>query len=127
MAFRLQLIAAIDDADAGLLLGTDSPQIFSVPGFSLHREMQVMVEAGLSPYRVLSSGTRRVSEYFGTEDTTGTVAVGKRADLLLLNGNPLDDLAGISDRAGVMVNGRWLPEEEIQRRLAEIAEAYSRN
>ena len=126
IAFRLQLIAAIDNAGVGLLLGTDSPQIFSVPGFCLHREIQVMVEAGMSPYQVLSAGTRRVAEYFGTEGSTGTVAVGKRADLLLLNGNPLED-ARVSDRAGVMVNGRWLSADEIQRRLAEIAEAYSGN
>ena len=79
----------------------------------------------MTPYRVLDSGTRRVSEYFGTEATTGSVAVGKRADLILVNGNPLEDLANVADRSGVMVNGRWLPEEFIQVRLREIERAYA--
>ena len=123
--FRRQLIKAISDAGGGMLLGTDSPQIFSVPGFSLHREMKLMVDAGMTPYEVLASGTSRVAEYFGTEADDGTITVGKRADLILVNANPLDDVAHVADRTGVMVNGRWLAEDEIQTRLREIAQAYS--
>lgn len=121
IALRRRLIAALYDGGALLLLGTDSPQRFSVPGFSIHREMQVMVEAGLSPYAVLVTGTRHIARYFGTEEETGTVAVGKRADLLLLEANPLEDVANVGRRAGVMVNGRWLPEREIEERLARMA------
>lgn len=123
--FRRALLAALNDAGAGILLGTDSPQMFSVPGFAMHREMEVMVEVGMTPYEVLRAGTYRVAEYFGTEATTGTVATGNRADLILLNANPLDDVGNVANRVGVMVNGRWLSEEDIQERLRQIAAAYS--
>ena len=123
--FRRALLAALNDAGAGILLGTDSPQMFSVPGFAMHREMEVMVEVGMTPYEVLRAGTYRVAEYFGTEATTGTVATGNRADLILLNANPLDDVGNVTNRVGVMVNGRWLSEEDIQERLRQIAAAYS--
>ncbi len=119
---RNRVLKALSDGGAGILLGTDSPQIFSVPGFSLHREMQAMADAGMSAYEILVSGTRNVGEYFQRLDSFGTVAVGRRADLLLLNANPLSDVANVADRAGVMFRGRWLPEEEIQRRLEEIAD-----
>ena len=70
------------------MLGTDSPQVFSVPGFSIHREMERMVEAGMSPYQVIASGTRAVGEYFSNEDDFGTISVGARADLILVEANP---------------------------------------
>ena len=84
--------------------------------------MKLMVEdLGYTPYEALASGTLKVAEYFGTTSDTGTVAPGKRADLILLNANPLTNIANTENRAGVMVNGRWLPESEIQKRLADIA------
>ena len=126
IALRRKLIKALLDGGVGILLGTDSPQIFSVPGFSIHREMRVMVESGMTPYQVLESGTRRVAEYFGTLETAGTVAKGKRADLILVNANPLEDVANVAKRTGVMVNGRWLSEGQIQETLQEIAAAYRR-
>ncbi len=116
---RRRILRALADADAGILLGSDAPQMFSVPGFSLHREMQVMVEAGLTPYQILRAGTRNVAAYFDALDEFGTIAVGRRADLILLEANPLDDVANLQRRAGVMVRGRWIPESEIQRRLAD--------
>jgi Amidohydrolase family len=117
---RATILAALADAGAGILMGTDSPQVFSVPGFSLHREMQAMSDAGMSTFDILVSGTRAVGEYFQRNDTFGTVAVGRRADLLLLNSDPLEGVANIADRAGVMIRGRWIPEDDIQARLAEI-------
>lgn len=121
-ANRNRVLKALSDGGAGILLGTDSPQIFSVPGFSIHREMKAMADAGMTAWEILLSGTRNVGEYFQGRDSFGTVAIGRRADLLLLNANPLSDVANVADRAGVMFRGRWLPEEEIQRRLEEIAD-----
>ena len=121
-ANRNRVLKALSDGGAGILLGTDSPQIFSVPGFSIHREMKAMADAGMSAWEILVSGTRNVGEYFQGRDSFGTVAVGRRADLLLLNANPLSDVANVANRAGVMFRGRWLPEDEIQRRLEEIAD-----
>lgn len=121
---RQELLRALSDGGVTVLMGTDSPQIFSVPGFSLHREMQAMAEAGMSNWDILMSGTKRVGDYFQRHDTFGTVGVGRRADLLLLNSNPVDDIANVADRAGVMVRGTWHSEGEIQARLAEIAAGF---
>jgi imidazolonepropionase-like amidohydrolase len=106
-------------------MGTDAPQQFSVPGFSLHREMSRMTEAGMSPYEVLVTGTRNVGEYFANEDDFGTIEVGKRADLLLLRANPLDSTANVAQLDGVMVRGQWLPRAELDARLEAVADAYA--
>ena len=122
MELRRKIFRALKAANAPIALGTDSPQMFSVPGFSTHRELELMVdEIGYTPYEALETGTLKVAQYFGTMNETGTVAEGKRADLILLNANPLMNIANTEQRAGVMVSGRWLPESEIQKRLAEIA------
>ena len=122
---RRRILKALADAGAPLLMGTDSPQMFNVPGFALHREIGLMVEAGLTPYQVLESGTRNVARYaqedLKVDGQFGTVAVGNRADLVLLDANPLSDIGNVALRAGVMVRGRWLPAEELQRGLDEIA------
>jgi len=120
VALRHELLQRLHQAGAPIALGSDAPQFFNVPGFSIHHEMRMMVAAGLSPYQVLASGTREPARYFATPDAFGTIAPGRRADLLLLEANPLQDIANVQRRAGVMVAGRWLPEHEIQRRLAEI-------
>jgi imidazolonepropionase-like amidohydrolase len=121
IANRLLVLKALSDGGVRVLMGTDAPQQFSVPGFSLHRELLRMRDAGMTPEQILASGTRNVGEYFRASDRFGTVAVGQRADLLLLDANPLADVANLTRRAGVMVRGRWLPEGEIQQRLAAIA------
>lgn len=117
---RMQVLGALYEAGVPILMGTDAPQQFSVPGFSLHRELERMEAAGMPPDAVLASGTDAVGRYFGDQDTFGHVAAGHRADLLLLDANPLDDLANLTERSGVMVRGRWIPETEIQDRLAAI-------
>ena len=114
------VLKALSDAGVGILMGTDSPQIFSVPGFSLHAEMEAMARAGMSPYEILKSGTKNVGEYFQSQDSFGTVAIGRRADLILLNANPLIDVRNVAEQAGVMLRGRWLSRETIDARLAEI-------
>ncbi len=121
---RMRVLKALSDGGVGILMGTDSPQMFSVPGFSLHREMGAMAEAGMSTFEILVSGTRAVGEYFQGRDTFGTVAIGRRADLVMLNSNPLDDIANVADRAGVMVAGRWLSGSEIDARLEELAARF---
>lgn len=118
---RRRLIKALHEAGAGLLLGSDAPQVWNVPGFSTHRELESLVAAGLTPWQALETGTRNVARYFGTLEETGTVERGKRADLVLLDADPLADIRNTTRRAGVMVRGRWLPQAEIEARLAEVA------
>ena len=83
-----------------------------------------MLEAGMTPYQIILTATRNAGEYHKDKARFGTVAVGSRADLLLVNGNPLKDLSNVSKRAGVMARGRWLGEDEIQKRLAAVAASY---
>lgn len=120
---RRRLIKALHDAGAGLLLGSDAPQVWNVPGFSAHRELQALVAAGLTPYEALATGTRNVATFFDVADEQGTVAVGMRADLVLLDADPLAEIGNASHPAGVMVYGRWLPRTEIEERLLSIAAA----
>lgn len=117
----MRVLEALNDGGVRILMGTDAPQQFSVPGFSLHREIVRMIEAGMTPYEVLKAGTFNVGWYFEDKDEFGTIEVGKRADMILVDGNPLEDIRNVARRSGVMVRGRWLPETEIQERLDEIA------
>jgi hypothetical protein len=116
-------LSALHQGGVRILLGTDSPQIFSVPGFSIHREMQLYVDAGMSPYEVISSGTRVVGDYFG--ENFGTIAVGEGADLILVDGNPLEDVKNVSRISGVMARGKYVSREEIEKRLEAMAAGYS--
>ena len=123
-SLRRNVLTALHEGGANIAIGTDSPQIFSVPGFAMYHEMALYTEVGMTPYEVLEIGTRRPAEYFDATDEFGTVAVGRRADLLLLSANPTDDISHIRNRVGVMVNGRWIPSDEIERRLRNIALFY---
>jgi hypothetical protein len=122
---RNRLLKAMSDENVLILMGTDAPQLYSVPGFSLHRELPVMVAAGMTPYQVLRSGTVNVATFFGIEDEAGTVATGRRADLLLLDANPLVDIANVERISGVMVDGRWLSGDMIRQRLEAIAAKHA--
>jgi hypothetical protein len=119
LALRRRIIKALHDGGAGLLLGSDAPQTWNVPGFSVHREIATYVAAGLTPYQALATGTRNIAEHLGTLDRTGTVEAGKRADLVLLDGNPLQDISNTSRIAGVMIGGRWISRADIDRRLQD--------
>jgi len=124
-ALRTRILTALYKGGVRILLGTDSPQIFSVPGFSIHREMKSYVAAGMTPYEVIASGTRVVAEYVSASREFGTIAPGRRADLLLIQANPLEDVGNVARRAGVMVRGRFISEEEIQARLKTIAGSHA--
>ena len=125
VSLRDRILKALADAGAPLLLGSDAPQLFSVPGFSLQREMQAMAKAGLTPYQILESGTRNPARYWNAEQEFGTVQVGRRADLVLLDADPLKDVSNVARRSGVMLRGRWLPETELRRTLDELAARYA--
>lgn len=125
IANRMRLLKALADGGVGILFGTDSPQQFSVPGFSVYREIERMKAAGLTPYQILRSATYEVGRYFQRHDSFGMVAIGHRADLILLEGNPLEDLEHLKRRVGVMVRGRWLAEAVLQAKLEEIARRYA--
>lgn len=120
---RRRLVRDLHAERAPIALGSDAPQFFNVPGFSIHHEIRMMQAAGMTPYQVLATGTREAARYFGPKAHFGTIVPGQRADLILLTANPLENLVNVERRAGVMVRGRWLPESEIQARLEKIAAA----
>jgi imidazolonepropionase-like amidohydrolase len=115
---RNKLLKAMSDAGVTLLLGSDAPQLFSVPGFSVQREMETWAQAGIAPYKILQAGTTAVAKHLNDEANSGTISVGKRADLLLVDANPLQDVRNLARKSGVMFSGRWLPWSAIQAQLA---------
>ncbi len=114
---RQRLIVELSDAGAGLLLGSDSPQIFNVPGFALHRELEYLVNAGLTPFEALQSGTVNAARYFAAENRFGTVQTDLEADLILLDANPLERISNSKRIYGVMVRGQWLSRADLDRML----------
>ena len=123
-AFSDRMLSALHAGHASLLVGTDTANPFVVPGYSVHEELAQLVRAGLTPYEALSAATRRPAEFLGTKEL-GTIAVGKRADLLLVDGNPLLDIGEADRIAGVMVRGRWLGKPELAALLSEV-EVFAR-
>jgi imidazolonepropionase-like amidohydrolase len=121
---KYNLLKMLSDAGAGLLIGTDTMVPYLVPGFTPIDEMQHFVRAGLTPYQALRAGTRDAARFLGVEKESGTIAVGKRADLLLVDANPLDDPSNLWGQVGVMLNGRWLPKAELTRMLERMAATY---
>lgn len=123
-ALNQQMVRALHQVGAGILLGTDAAQAYHLPGFAVHEELAMLVEAGLSPYEALAAGTRNPALAMGKQGEFGTLEVGKRADLILLENNPLSDVRNLQKRSGVMLRGRWLPEAQLQSMLASLVDSY---
>jgi hypothetical protein len=106
--FVRKLAGALHEAGVPVMAGTDALGApFIIPGISLHREMQLLAESGFSPREILESATIVPARFLGREAEFGTITVGKRADLLLVEGNPLEDLDRLRRPVGVMVRGIW--------------------
>ncbi len=124
LQLRRDIINALHQADAGLLLGSDAPQIFNVPGFSVHHELRYITNSGLTPYEALRTGTYHAARYLEELENSGTIAQGKVADMVLLQSNPLENISNSRAISGVMYRGNWLSGEEIEQRLQSIAEKH---
>ncbi|MGV3640360.1 MAG: amidohydrolase family protein, partial [Adhaeribacter sp.] len=117
---RRRLILACQQQGVGLLLGSDAPQVFNVPGFSTHQELEYLVAAGLTPFQALQTGTVNVARYLGQAAPAGTVSLGAPADLVLVNGNPLQDIRQTQQISGVMLAGRWMSPAFIEQELKKL-------
>src|SRR6266849_6337406 len=111
-----EMIPDARHAGVGLLAGSDSgANEYSVPGFSLHDELAELVGAGLTPMQVLQSAALNAARYLGITDAFGTVELGKTADLVLLEGNPLEDIRNTRKISAVVVNGKIFRKPELQK------------
>mgnify|MGYP001814461764 FL=1 len=93
--------------------GTDTPILLAIPGYSLHSELEYLVRAGLSPLEALGSATLRPAEFFALQDEMGTIDPGKKADLVLLDADPLEDIANTKKISGVVTKGAFYDREAL--------------
>jgi len=119
--FNKQLVVACKDAGVPIVAGTDAGSSGVVWGFSLHDELELLVDAGLSPSRALNSATQLPAIWLGIDSLVGTIEKGKLADLVLLDANPLEDIRNTKKIAGVFVNGLWLDRSKINDMLAALS------
>lgn len=115
--WSLFLTGRAHDKGVPIGAGTDAPLGYSVPGYSLHSELEMLVKAGMSPLEALESATVIPARYFALEDEMGSIDPGKRADMVLLDANPLDDITNSKKIAGVVSKGRYFTTDELRSRL----------
>ena len=123
---RNKIVKAIHEAGGRIMAGSDTPEWLLIYGYTLHLEMLDLRDAGLSNYAALEAATRNPAMFFGTEDKTGTIDKGKRADLVLLDANPLEDIANTQKRQGVMLKGKYYSQAEMNDWLDKIAPRFQR-
>jgi len=124
MPFLFKTIQELKRQGVGILLGTDKGTPYVVAGFSLHRELQLLNMAGLTPFEAIQAGTINAAKCLRKEAEIGTLEVGKRADLLLVEQNPLNNLDTIKHHNGVMIRGKWLSREKCNQILNELKNKY---
>lgn len=113
MELRNRIVKALADSGANLVAGSDAPDFMMAMGYPLHRELEALVKAGLSPWQVLSMATRNPADFLGASTEWGTIAPGRRADFVLLAGNPLDDIRHTTRIEATSIGGRWLARAEL--------------
>jgi len=125
--FQRPFTKVFHDKGGRLMTGTDSLMPRLVAGFTVHQELREFVAVGMTPYQALRTSTTIPYEYLGESKEAGTIEIGKRTDLLLVDSNPLEDVSAASKIAGVMMRGRWIGREEIDRRMGEISGKSARS
>ncbi len=124
---RRKLLKRLQENGGRILLGSDAPQLFNVPGFSIHHEIDGMITAGLTPLQIIQSGTINPAKFFEKENTFGQIKEGLDADMVLLDANPLENSKTLKQIFGVMVRGKWISKETIDIKLNEIAQNAAGN
>jgi len=114
---KLVITAALHKAGVQLLAGTDTPNPYCFPGFSIHDELQWLVKSGLSPAEALQCATINPAIYFSIQKDYGTIEKGKIASLVILNNNPLSDIRNTSDIWMVILRGRILDQQHLNNLL----------
>jgi hypothetical protein len=117
---ELELVGAMHRAKVKFMTGTDIPAAYMYPGFSLHDELALLVQAGFTPFEALRAATRNPAEYLKLSEQLGTIEKGKLADLILLEANPLDNIDNTKLITAVVYNGKYLSKEAREKMLASI-------
>jgi predicted amidohydrolase YtcJ len=123
---EMELVSTMHRAGVEFMAGTDVGGAYTYYGFSLHDELALFVEAGFTPMETLQSATRNPARFLGELNSQGTVARGKLANLVLLEANPLENIRNTQRIDAVVLNGRYLPKETLQRMLAGVEAAARR-
>ena len=128
--FLKEFTKALSDAGVPLLVGTDSPLPGLFPGYSVHDDIRALIDAGLTPYQALSAATRVpgefIEKYVPAAERFGTIELGKKADLVLVGGNPLEHIEVLKSPLGVMTAGRWRTAKELTEILERQAVTYTK-
>jgi imidazolonepropionase-like amidohydrolase len=122
----LDRVGAIRRAGVELLAGSDTPNPYCFPGFSLHDELALLVKSGLSPMEALQVATRNAAKFLGLLDSLGTIEQGKIADLVLLDANPLAEITNTQKINAVVANGKLIDKAAMQAMLAQAEAAAKR-
>lgn len=116
---RRKLILACQKGGVQLMLGCDAPQVLNVPGFATHHELKYLVDAGLTPYEALKTGTVNVASYLN-KPNSGSIKAGNVSELVLLAANPLENIGNTKTIEGVMIGTKWLPKSFLDSELKKI-------
>jgi imidazolonepropionase-like amidohydrolase len=115
----------MSDSGVRILAGSDAAGIWVIPGFGLQQEFRELTRAGLSPLQVLQSATLSPAEFLQRAERSGAVEVGKDADLVLLDGNPIEDVTSLERIAGVVLDGRYLSKNDLDALKENVARSYA--
>ncbi len=123
----MELVGMMNRAGVELMAGTDTPAPFVFPGSSLHEELALLVASGLTPMQALQTATRNPARFLGRQDSVGTVETGKRADLVLLDADPLADIQNTKKIVAVVLHGKLLQRADLDAILAHVRASASKN
>jgi imidazolonepropionase-like amidohydrolase len=126
LEFRNMLFMTLHEAGVPVLMTSDSPQVFNVPGFSIHHEIELMSKAGMSNYEILKSGSVNPAKYFDAEGEWGVIKSGASADFVMVRDNPLQDLETLKNPIAVMMKGEYYDQTKLEAELAKIEANHKR-
>lgn len=123
---QLEVVGMMRRAGVRFIAGTDTANPYVFPGFSLHEELALLVQAGFTPTQALQSATRDAAAYLGLLDSVGTIEKGKTADLVLLDADPLADISNTKKINAVVLGGKLIPKQELDKMLADVEAAVGK-
>jgi imidazolonepropionase-like amidohydrolase len=127
LALSMHVVGQMETSGVGILAGTDSAAPDIVPGFALHEELALLVQAGLTPMQALQAATKNPAEFLEKSKTEGTIEAGKEADLLLLDANPLEDIHNTRKIRALIVRGQLLDRATLDGMLASAVKFAAAN